>query len=59
VAVATRQPQLEPEERSRAPRLSAALETVAKQIEAGGRDYEATAGGTAVELLNSAGFTTE
>jgi pantoate--beta-alanine ligase len=58
VAVATVNRSLSPEERSRAPRLSAALETVAKQIEAGGRDYEALQG-QGVGLLNSAGFTTE
>jgi pantoate--beta-alanine ligase len=58
VAVATVNRSLSPEERSRAPGLSAALETVAKQIEAGGRDYEALQG-QGVELLNSAGFTTE
>ena len=38
--------------------LSAALETLAKQIEAGGRDYEALQR-QGVELLNSAGLTTE
>jgi pantoate--beta-alanine ligase len=58
VAVATVNRSLSSEERSRAPHLSAALETVAKQIEAGGRDYEALQG-HGVELLNSAGFTTE
>ena len=58
VAVATVNRSLSPEERSRAPGLSGALEAVAKQIDAGGRDYQALQG-QGVELLNSAGFTTE
>ena len=58
VAVATVNRSLSPEERSRAPRLSETLETVANQIEAGSRDYGALQG-QGVELLNSAGFTTE
>jgi pantoate--beta-alanine ligase len=58
VAFATVNRNLSPEERSRAQSLSAALETLAKQIEAGGRDYEALQR-QGVELLNSAGLTTE
>jgi pantoate--beta-alanine ligase len=58
VAVATVNRSLSPEERSRAQILSATLETVAKQIESGGRDYEALQA-QGVEMLNSAGLTTE
>ena len=58
VAVATINRSLSPEERTRAQHLSAALETIAKQIEAGARHYEALQRG-GVELLDSAGFTTE
>jgi pantoate--beta-alanine ligase len=58
VAFATVNRSLSPEERLRAQSLSAALETLAKQIEAGGRDYEALQR-QGVELLNSAGFITE
>ena len=58
VAFATVNRSLSPEERSRAQSLSAALETLAQQIEAGGRDYEALQRQGA-ELLNSAGLTTE
>jgi len=58
VAVATVNRSLSPEERSRAQSVSATLETVAKQIESGGRDYEALQA-QGVEMLNSAGLTTE
>jgi pantoate--beta-alanine ligase len=58
VAVATINRSLSPEERARAPHLFAALETVAKQIEAGDRDYEALQR-RGTDLLDCAGFTTE
>ena len=58
VAVATVNRSLSVEERSRAHGLPAALETVASEIEAGRRDYQALQGQGA-QLLNSAGFATE
>jgi pantoate--beta-alanine ligase len=58
LAVATRNRDLTPEQRQSAPRLFAALERIAKQIEAGGRDFEALERQGA-ESLNSAGFATD
>jgi pantoate--beta-alanine ligase len=58
VAVATVNRSLSPEERARAPHLFAALETVARQIEAGDTDYEALQRQGA-DLLDFAGFKTE
>jgi pantoate--beta-alanine ligase len=58
LAVATRNRDLTAEQRVSAPRLFAALEFIAKQIEAGGRDFEDLERQGA-DSLNSAGFVTD
>jgi pantoate--beta-alanine ligase len=55
LAVATRNRDLTPAERIVAPQLNAALERIAKQIDAGDRDYEALQRQSA-EALNVGGF---
>jgi pantoate--beta-alanine ligase len=58
LAVATRNRDLTAEERLVAPQLNAALERIAKQIDAGERDYEALQRQCA-QSLHAAGFVTD